>query len=270
MVWDERGYPADPLYRDYHAQTVNGMRAWSNRGAAYDHDAAAARAREHAREFVDSVIARADAYRAARGRPALIVCALDTELLGHWWYEGPGWLAEVIAQAGERGIALTTLPAALARRDPVARPLAESSWGREKDLRTWDSPEVADLVWAARQAELALVAALARTRPDALADRSQAARRAARELLALQSSDWSFMTTRDLAGDYPATRVRDHASRFGDAISAVTHGMADFRVMRSPNGHSFGAPDERVRGLAPHLDLAPLLEPGSTWGRYRQ
>jgi 1,4-alpha-glucan branching enzyme len=152
----------------------------------------------------------------------------------------------------------------------VARPLAESSWGREKDLRTWDSPEVADLVWAARQAELALVAALARTRPDALADRSQAARRAARELLALQSSDWSFMTTRDLAGDYPATRVRDHASRFGDAISAVTHGMADFRVMRSPNGHSFGAPDERVRGLAPHLDLAPLLEPGSTWGRYRR
>jgi 1,4-alpha-glucan branching enzyme len=27
LVWDDRGYPCDPVYRDYHAHTVNGMRA---------------------------------------------------------------------------------------------------------------------------------------------------------------------------------------------------------------------------------------------------
>ena len=89
LVWDERGYPSDPVYRDYHAQTVNGMRAWANGGRPYDRDVAHARAREHAAHFVEQVIRRADAYRAARARPALVVCALDTELLGHWWYEGP-------------------------------------------------------------------------------------------------------------------------------------------------------------------------------------
>ncbi len=273
LVWDERGYPADGAYRDYHAQTINGMRAWTNAGAPYDHDAAASRAREHARDFVERVIARAEAYRAARGRPALVVCALDTELLGHWWYEGPRWLEEVLAAAAERGLALTSLPAALERHAPRERSLEESSWGIGKDLRTWDSPRVADLLWPARSAELELVSALGATGSGRPNGRAAAARRAARELLALQSSDWSFMRTRDLAGDYPASRVMGHAAGFAQAVSIVKRGMADFRAMRSgpgalpsANGREPAALDERVRGLAPDLDLAPLLEPSFPWG----
>ena len=271
LVWDERGYPSDPTYRDYHAQTVNGMRAWANSGAPYDHAAAAARARDHAHHFVEQVIARASAYRVARGRPALITCALDTELLGHWWYEGPTWLAEVIAEAGRRGLALATLPDALARHEPRPGELGESTWGIGRDLRTWDSREVADYVWAAREAEVDLIGALGtggRERD------TTAARRAARELLALQSSDWAFMETRALAGDYPRTRVRDHGLAFGEAIAVLRHGVADFRAMRSrrgragsPNGNAAAALDERLRGLAPGLDLGPLFEPGSPWGR---
>ncbi len=274
LVWDARGYPADGAYRDYHAQTINGMRAWTNAGTAYDHDAAAARAREHAGDFVDRVIARAEDYRAQRGRPALIVCALDTELLGHWWYEGPRWLEEVIAVAGERGLALTSLPTALGRHEPRDRSPAQSSWGLGKDLRTWDAPRVADLVWPARAAELELVSALVEAGPDHLNGRRAPARRAARELLALQSSDWSFMRARDLAGEYPASRVQGHAAGFSEAISAVRRGMADFRAMRpgaeaqrSSNGHDPAMFDERVRGLAPGLELAPLLEPAFAWSR---
>ena len=101
LVWDEHGYPADPVIPRL-------PRADGERDARVDATAASpttttrrppARA-STLRDFVDRVIARADAYRAARGRPALVVCALDTELLGHWWYEGPRWLEEVIAQAG--------------------------------------------------------------------------------------------------------------------------------------------------------------------------
>ena len=235
------------------------MRAWTNGGAPYDHDAAAARAREHAGEFVAKVIARADEYRAARARPALVVCALDTELLGHWWYEGPVWLEHVLEHAAEQGLALTTLPAALERHEPVGRPLGESSWAIEKNLRTWDSPRVADFVWTARQAELDLSGAFTRTSFEKLKSCMAPARRAARELLALQSSDWSFMTTRGLAAEYAHERMRGHSAGFREAIAAVEHGMTDFRAM----------PDEHVRGLAPHLDLAPLLESPSGWGRSR-
>ena len=260
LVWDDRGYPSDAVYRDYHAQTVNGMRAWANGGRPYDRDAAHARAREHAAHFVEQVIRRADAYRAARGRPALVVCALDTELLGHWWYEGPVWLDAVIGEAGSRGLALATLPDALARREPREADVLESTWGTGKDLHTWDSPPVADLVWTARESELALLAALGSGLPDG---RPTAARRAARELLALQSSDWAFMTSRGLAAEYARKRVRNHSLAFREALSAISASMTDFGPMNG-GPRNYGS-DERLRGLAPGLELAPLLAPSSSW-----
>ena len=75
----------------------------------------------------------------------------------------------------------------------------------------------------------------------------QALRRAARELLALQSSDWSFQVTRDLAADYPLLRVQAHADGVDAALAALTD--------------SAPVPDPALRGLAPDLDLAPLVAP---------
>jgi 1,4-alpha-glucan branching enzyme len=264
LVWDDQGYPADPRYRDYHAQTVNGMRAWANDGRPYDRDCALARAREHAAQFVARVIERAGEFRAARGRPALVVCALDTELLGHWWYEGPVWLDAVIGEAGRRGLALAALPEALARHEPRRADVRESSWGTGKDLHTWDSPAVADLVWTARESELELMSALGAGPPNGAAG---AARRAARELLALQSSDWAFMRSRGLAGEYPSERVRDHALAFREALSALRRSVTDSRAMNGGAPDTPAAVDERLRGLAPSLDLSPLVAPSSVWPR---
>ena len=185
LVWDPRGYPADSVYRDYHALTTNGLRPYANSGAVYDAEAGARRARDHARDFVDHVIRRLEQYRADRGRPGLLVVALDTELLGHWWYEGAKWLAAVVEEARERKLALTTLPKALTRHAPRKAMLRSSTWGVGKDLATWDSPKVAEVVWRARRGELALSAAISshERRPH------PAAERAARELVALQSND---------------------------------------------------------------------------------
>ncbi len=164
--------------------------------------------------------------------------AIDTELLGHWWWEGPEWLAEVVAESDRAGVELVTLSEAVARSEPEPRTLRRSTWGEHKDLSTWDSPDVADLVWAARRLELRLAARLgARDLPAA------AAARAARELLAVQASDWAFLDKRRQAGDYPFQRVTDHARALLDAI------------------HSSDAQEPRLRNLAPDLSLAPLLRP---------
>jgi 1,4-alpha-glucan branching enzyme len=260
LIWDDAGYPADPVYRDYHVPTLNGLRPFAISGGAYDREAALRRARHHARDFVARVAARADEFQVARGRPALIACALDTELLGHWWYEGLAFLEAVLDQAPGAGLRLATLPSALERHPPTDRALVESSWGASKDLRTWDSAGVAELVWPAREAELRLVAALASE--GAVDGRRPAAERAARELLALQSSDWAFMETCALAAEYPLERVRGHAAFFEAALAALRDGVKDFRAMpsRPPIEPS-------LRGLAPQLDLAPLLAPTSPWGR---
>jgi 1,4-alpha-glucan branching enzyme len=203
LVWGERGYPAAGAYRNYHALTEHHHRAWGNDGRPYDHGAALALAREHAAEFVAQVL-----ERVANGGVA--VCALDTELLGHWWYEGVHWLAAVLDEAGHQGLALTTLDDALERHDPVPAPasLDVSSWGEGGDLRTWSGPLAAELAWRARAAELQVAAAHAPV-PE----------RAMRELLALQSSDWAFLTTRSLAGEYPLERARLHMAALTRALS---------------------------------------------------
>jgi 1,4-alpha-glucan branching enzyme len=86
--------------------------------------------------------------------------------------------------------------------------------------------------------------------------------RAARELLALQSSDWAFMATRALAADYPERRVRNHTAAFEDALVALDGAVKDFPAMP-------GRPqiEPSLRGLAPELDIAPLIAPASPWGR---
>jgi 1,4-alpha-glucan branching enzyme len=195
-----------------------------------------ARARRHARDFV----ARA-AARVADG--GLLCCALDTELLGHWWYEGQDWLAAVLEEAPQAGLELVTVSEGLELVEPQRVALTASTWGSGKDLSTWDSPRVRELAVAARGAELRTVAAAARaTEPRA------ALERAARELLALQSSDWAFIVSRDLAGDYPQKRMEHHGAELDAALSAL-------------GGGGGAAPEPQLRSLAPDLDLAALTTP---------
>ena len=235
LVWHgESGYPADPLYRDYHRRTLHDLKPWGNGGAPYDRDAALGRAREHAREFVE----RARARVAGGG---LLCCALDTELLGHWWYEGPSWLEAVLREAAAQGLELVTVSEGVERFGAVERPLEPTTWGESKDFSTWDSPGVAEIAFATRDAELRTVAAASvpAGRP--------ALERAARELMALQASDWPFMVTRKLAGDYPESRLGAHRASLDAALTALKD--------------SASPPDTAVRNLAPDLDLSSLTTP---------
>ncbi|MGI9099704.1 MAG: hypothetical protein ACR2H2_14650 [Solirubrobacteraceae bacterium] len=131
LVWSDGGYPAGAAYRDYHAFTHYRHRAWSNDGAPYDPARAAAAARRDAADFVTRTRERV----AAGG---LAVCALDTELLGDWWHEGPLWLAAVIEEAAGQGLAVARLDDALAPRAPAPAPeeLPVTSWGKPRELTT--------------------------------------------------------------------------------------------------------------------------------------
>jgi 1,4-alpha-glucan branching enzyme len=225
LVWSDGGYPAHGDYRDRHALTTHWHRPWANDGTVYDPERALARARVDAADFVARV-----AERVAGG--GLCVCALDTELLGHWWHEGIAWLGFVLDEAAARGLALARLDDALDRHEaaPLDRVLPVSSWGAGRDLRTWDSPAVADLAWGARRAELDVVAA-----------GRDAPLRAVRELLAAQSSDWVFQVTQDFAPTYGRDRAEAHARGVAAALG--------------------GDDSPTLRDLAPWASTAPLLEP---------
>jgi 1,4-alpha-glucan branching enzyme len=134
-------------------------------------------------------------------------------------------------------VRLLTVPQALDEHEPAERPLAASTWGEDKDLGTWDSPPVADLAWGARRLELRLLRALSG------GFGGPAALRAARELLAVQSSDWAFLDKRGEAGDYAFQRAISHSNAALEAID------------------SSASTDPRMRALAPDLSLSPLLQP---------
>ena len=220
LAWGEDGYPSAGAYRDYHRYTEHRHRVWGNDGRPYDHEAARRLTREHAADFVLRVRARVK-------DGGVCVCAFDTELLGHWWYEGVAWLDAVLDEATRQGLTLTTLDDALARYEPAPAPAAlpTTTWGAGGDLRTWSGPAVADLAWRARAAELAAIRA-----------GGAVPARAVREMLALQSSDWAFLATNALAGDYPSQRSEGHAAALAAALAG---------------------------GLEPELrNLAPDLRPG--------
>ena len=223
LVWSKGGYPSAPEYRDYHGLTTHHHRVWANSGDPYNHGKALAAARRHAGEFVKQA-----KERLRQG--GVCVCAIDTELLGHWWYEGVAWLDGVIDEAESQGLRLTTLDDALTRVEPAPAPheLRVTTWGDGRDLRTWSGPPVADLAWQARTAELRLFAAGA----------GHVSERAVRELLALQSSDWAFLATQQLAGGYPRERAAAHAAALEQALK------------------SDGALEPELRNLAPDLAVS--------------
>jgi 1,4-alpha-glucan branching enzyme len=251
LVWGERGYPANGVYRDYHRHTVHHHNPWRNDGRVYDHARALALAREHAADFVARTRARLRDAGAGLPGGGLAVCALDTELLGHWWYEGVAWLEAVLEECSRQGLELVRLDDALARCEPApaqgVRDWEASSWGEDGDLSTWSGPAVAEMAFATRAAELQVVAAGAR-----------ASNAAVRELLALQASDWAFMVSRGLAVPYACERFEGHRRALERALAGEDEGD------RHASGEDVGDEDAGVgnlRRLAIHAERASLLAP---------
>ncbi len=114
-LWSLDGYPSDPAHAQFAGKSLRGVRIWKVGGGAYEPAAAEAAARRQAGEFLAAVAARLRDFAAERGRRGLLVFAIDTELLGHWWSEGVIWLREVLAGAAAAGVRLLTVAAGAGR-----------------------------------------------------------------------------------------------------------------------------------------------------------
>jgi 1,4-alpha-glucan branching enzyme len=205
LVWSPAGYPSADAYLDTHNLTERRHQAWAVDGSPYDAERARAQLREHAADFAARV-----GERLASG--GWVVCALDTELLGHWWPEGVFWLAAALDALDAAGIPVVPLDDAVDDAVPLERELPVTTWGEPRDLETWSGPGAHGLAWRQRAAELAV-----------LGKGSDPSPRALRELLALQASDWAFLASRGTAGPYPLERAAGHEQ----ALQAALAGDAD-------------------------------------------
>ena len=261
-VWSPRsGYPGHACYRDFHSYDhltglkparVTGRNVAPDVKAPYDPQRADRAVDGHVADFVDLVRRRLIEESERIGRPAHVIAAFDTELFGHWWYEGPSWLERVLTALPEAGVRIGTLGDALSSGlVGTAVDLPASSWGSGKDWQVWSGPKVADLVQLnAEVVETALSTvdkALAQT--DTAPTRDPVADQILRETLLTVSSDWPFMVSKDSAADYARYRAQLHAHATREIADALASGRRDtaVRLARGWNAADglFGALDAR-------------------------
>jgi len=274
QVWShDIGYPGDGWYLDFHKKhSPGGHRYWRvtattvDLGAKerYEPERAGERVPENAHHFC-SLVRELLEENQAQGRSFGVVCApYDSELFGHWWFEGAEWLYQVMqGLAADPAVQLMTCSEYLEACPPgAAVSLPESSWGQGGFHWVWLNDWTA-WIWKhvyAAEAEMPELARLALGQAErrglASADSllTRVTVQAARELLLLEASDWPFLVSTWSARDYAERRAALHHEAFARLASMAR---------RLGRGGKLAAKDqefltqcEERDGLFPDLDLS--------------
>jgi 1,4-alpha-glucan branching enzyme len=214
QVWSRQaGYPGDGWYLEFHKKHFpGGMRYWritsaeAGLGDKVPYDPAKTRERleEHARHFVSII------EGILKGRDGGSVVALyDTELLGHWWFEGPEWLYLVLKGLDRSSVRPATGTAALEARPPLSVvSLPEGSWGEGGFHGIWlneDTAWIWEMIYRIED-DAACIGGGKGTDPRLM-------KQFLKEKFLLESSDWPFLISTWSARDYAQNRAAEHYER---------------------------------------------------------
>ncbi len=237
QVWSGSfGYPGDEWYREFHRKDgVSGMQYWRVGGPntdlgskpTYNPDRAAERVQDHARHFVGLVDDLLRQYKEETGEYGIIASNYDTELFGHWWFEGVDWLKNVLRGLAQLdSVDLTTASTWVEEHggDEVMV-LPESSWGMGGNHFTWMNADT-EWMWPIIHGAESRMEELVAANPDAQGDLKRVLNQAARELVLLQSSDWPFLVTTGQAKDYATQRFNEHVDRF-ESLATIADRQGD-------------------------------------------
>ncbi len=222
-VWSgETGYPGDEWYLEFHKQLYPGrLRYWRispnkrdlGQKQPYDPYTAFERIGHHAEDYVRTLKSTLATYRGVSDREGTLVAMYDTELFGHWWFEGPEFLYEVSRaihhdpelQAATGGQVLDADPA----RHMITLP--EGSWGEGGYHYIWLNQDNS-WTWEKLYPAERKMRQMARDFGDGPS--KELVQQAGRELLLAEASDWQFLISTFAAKDYAEIRFNDHIDRF--------------------------------------------------------
>jgi 1,4-alpha-glucan branching enzyme len=225
QVWSGTyGYPGDFWYREFHRKdAVSGLQYWRIGGSDVDlgekplYEPAEAQKRlgDHAAHFAHLVEELLTGYANETGKYGVISSAYDTELFGHWWFEGADWLKLVLRRLSESDVVELTTASRIIDEHTPERVLAlpESSWGAGGGHFTWLNVDT-EWMWPVIHKAERRMEELVATYPNATGIQEEVLNQAARELLLLESSDWPFLVTTGQAKEYAIERFNEHLGRF--------------------------------------------------------
>lgn len=235
QVWSaDWGYPGDFDYREFHKKAgTSGLQYWRVTGAKtdlahkdyYHPEWAAYKVEQHAEHFAHLVGDLLRDYHKETGEFGLIASNYDTELFGHWWFEGITWLGRVLRHlASDPDVELTTASAYVQAHPPKqVLHIPESSWGAGGNHFTWDNGET-HWMWAPIHDAEKRMESLVRKYPNPSENEQTVLNQTARELLLLQGSDWPFLVTTGQAREYAIQRFSQHLERFNKLAESLELG----------------------------------------------
>lgn len=236
QVWSaDWGYPGDFDYREFHKKAgTSGLQYWRVTGAKielaykdyYHPDWAAYKVEQHAEHFAHLVGDLLRDYYQQTGQTGIIAANYDTELFGHWWFEGVSWIGKVLRHLAINPDVVLTTASDYIRENPPSEILSlpEGSWGAGGTHFTWDNGETHWMWQPIHEAEARMerLANQFKAPPTSTRD---VLNQAARELLLLQSSDWSFLVTTGQAREYAIQRFNQHIDRFNRLANSLESGL---------------------------------------------
>ncbi len=254
-VWSRgSGYPGKGKYLEFHKISwPEGLRLWrvtdrdGSLGDKAPYDALVARfaARADAMDFVQML---ASARVADDAASRVVATPFDTELFGHWWFEGVDFLGDVFEHLTSEPFVRPCTAESCVRKVPGAQTISlqEGSWGRDGDFSMWMNAGTEALwrvIWA-------LEARFWHLAPAAIAEPSlhPLLSQCTRSLLLAQSSDWPFIITTGDAADYGRARFDGHARETDELLAALETRLA---------GNEPTAGDALARSLAERDALFP-------------
>ncbi|MDQ6695226.1 MAG: DUF1957 domain-containing protein [Chloroflexota bacterium] len=263
QVWAAAfGYPGDGDYREFHRKDAeHGFQYWrvtDNKAdlaykQPYDPYRAGQRVQGHADHFVKLLEEQLRQYKEAHGdSQGLVASAYDTELFGHWWFEGVDWLKAVLTHlASHDEIELCTASEWLETHPPdKVIDLPESSWGNAGTHMTWINPDTVWMWEAVHTAERRMEGLVERF-SEANGEFEAALNQAARELVLLEASDWEFLYTTGQARQYATERFVEHVNRFNDIADAAESSEGNSAAKAAELATRYGERDN----LFPDIDF---------------
>ena len=242
QVWSAAdGYPGDGCYREFHKKDdKSGMNYWRITSPTtdlgdkmlYDPVLALNQVNSNSDHYTTMLYHLLNDYKQSHGgKEGLVMVSFDTELYGHWWFEGIEFIKQVIRKLNNflPQIERMTAGEYLKAHPPTeAIQIPESSWGQGGHFYVWNN-HLTEWMWPiihSCEKRITAIADKYHTIPeDKLLHR--ALNQLARENLLLQSSDWPFLITTWQAKDYATDRFREHVYRFEFIADMIESGSID-------------------------------------------
>ena len=238
LVWSfTEGYPTDPDYRDFyrdigfdlpmdyirpyvHEPDVRSFTGYkycavtgkTSEKKVYDREKAAGKALSHARNFLYNVGCRTRGMADLLHDDPIYTVSFDTELFGHWWYEGVRWLEDLIRLIGEDENTDMLTPAEFIAAKPEVQTIhpAQSSWGEGGYSAVWVDGATNAGYYRHIFKAIERMTELAERFPYQKSLKQRFLNQAVRETLLLMASDWPFIIHYQTSAEYAVKRLEGH------------------------------------------------------------